>query len=325
MKKTLAVLTVFLLIISFCSCASPEPDKNNVDERLTGQSDERSTESKTVSHSEKVEKGANSGTADTYTGLKPLAKRDFTVTDPDNSRALSTKKVCHSFGVASGGKANDISVNFQKYFDEKKFDAVTLDTVTKEKVMYLTFDCGYENGYTMKILDTLKEKNVPAAFFCTLHEMKENPDIISRAIKDGHIVGNHTDTHPSMDELSRTKMAGELKAFDDYLREHFGYSAEYFRFPKGEYSDCALDLVSSLGYTSVFWSLAYSDWDLDNQKGADYATETVTYRFHPGAIILLHSVSPDNAAALGDIIDNARAEGYEFRALTQLPERDINY
>jgi len=323
MKKPLAVLTAILLTISLCSCTAA--DNNNVGERITDEKDIRTTQVSPASPDGKIVKGANTGTEDTYTGFKPLAKRSFNVTDPDNTRGLSTKKVCHSFGVASDGKANDISVNFQKYFDEKKFDAVTLDNVTDDKVMYLTFDCGYENGYTMKILDTLKEKNVPAAFFCTLHEMKENPDIIARAITDGHIVGNHTDTHPSMDELSRTRMAGELQAFDDYLREHFGYSAEYFRFPKGEYSDCALDLVSSLGYTSVFWSLAYSDWDLDNQKGAQYAADTVSARFHPGAVILLHSVSPDNAAALGEIIDRARSQGYEFRSLTQLPQRDINY
>lgn len=316
MKKLTALTLSILLLFSLTSC-----DKKSANEKVTGEKDNRPSVTQTQKKDEKVIKGANTGTDETFTGFKPLEKRNFTVSDPDNSRELSTKKIRHSFGVAKDGEANDISKNAQKYFDEKKFDAVTLDTVTKQKVMYLTFDCGYENGYTMKILDVLKEKNVPAAFFCTLHEMEQNPDIIARAINDGHIVGNHTNTHPSMDEISRTKMKDEIKAFDDYIREHFGYSALYFRFPKGEYSDCALDLVSSLGYTSVFWSLAYSDWDLDNQKGKDRAVETVSARFHPGAVILLHSISPDNAAALPEIIDKAREQGYEFRALTQLPER----
>lgn len=315
--KKLTVLTLsVLLLFSLTSC-----DKKSANEKVTGEKDNRPSVTEAEKKNEKVIKGANTGTDETFTGFKPLEKRNFTVSDPDNSRGLSTEKICHSFGAAKDGEANDISKNAQKYFDEKNFDAVTLDTVTKQKVMYLTFDCGYENGYTMKILDVLKEKNVPAAFFCTLHEMEQNSDIIARAINDGHIVGNHTNTHPSMDEISRTQMTDEIKAFDDYLREHFGYSALYFRFPKGEYSDCALDLVSSLGYTSVFWSLAYSDWDLDNQKGKDYAVETVSARFHPGAVILLHSISPDNAAALPEIIDKAREQGYEFRALTQLPER----
>ena len=316
MKKITALTLSVLLLFSLASC-----DKKSANEKVTGEKDNRPSVTQTQKKDKKVIKGANTGTDETFTGFKPLEKRNFTVSDPDNSRGLSTEKICHSFGVAKDGEANDISKNAQKYFDEKNFDAVTLDTVTKKKVMYLTFDCGYENGYTMKILDVLKEKNVPAAFFCTLHEMEQNPDIIARAINDGHIVGNHTNTHPSMDEISRTQMTDEIKAFDDYLREHFGYSALYFRFPKGEYSDCALDLVSSLGYTSVFWSLAYSDWDLDNQKGKDYAVETVSARFHPGAVILLHSISPDNAAALPEIIDKAREQGYEFRALTQLPER----
>lgn len=316
MKKLTALTLSILLLFSLTSC-----DKKSANEKVTGEKDNRPSVTQTQKKDEKVIKGANTGTDETFTGFKPLEKRNFTVSDPDNSRELSTKKIRHSFGVAKDGEANDISKNAQKYFDEKKFDAVTLDTVTKQKVMYLTFDCGYENGYTMKILDVLKEKNVPAAFFCTLHEMEQNPDIIARAINDGHIVGNHTNTHPSMDEISRTKMKDEIKAFDDYIREHFGYSALYFRFPKGEYSDCALDLVSSLGYTSVFWSLAYSDWDLDNQKGKGYAVETVSARFHPGAVILLHSISPDNAAALPEIIDKAREQGYEFRPLTQLPER----
>ena len=316
MKKFTALTLSVLLLFSLASC-----DKKSANEKVTGEKDNRTSVTEAEKKNEKVIKGANTGTDETFTGFKPLEKRNFTVSDPDNSRGLSTEKICHSFGVAKDGEANDISKNAQKYFDEKNFDAVTLDTVTKKKVMYLTFDCGYENGYTMKILDVLKEKNVPAAFFCTLHEMEQNPDIIARAINDGHIVGNHTNTHPSMDEISRMQMTDEIKAFDDYLREHFGYSALYFRFPKGEYSDCALDLVSSLGYTSVFWSLAYSDWDLDNQKGKDYAVETVSARFHPGAVILLHSISPDNAAALPEIIDKAREQGYEFRALTQLPER----
>lgn len=316
MKKFTALTLSILLLFSLASC-----DKKSANEKVTGEKDNRPSVTEAEKKNEKVIKGANTGTDETFTGFKPLGKRNFTVSDPDNSRGLSTEKICHSFGVAKDGEANDISKNAQKYFDEKNFDAVTLDTVTKKKVMYLTFDCGYENGYTMKILDVLKEKNVPAAFFCTLHEMEQNPDIIARAINDGHIVGNHTNTHPSMDEISRMQMTDEIKAFDDYLREHFGYSALYFRFPKGEYSDCALDLVSSLGYTSVFWSLAYSDWDLDNQKGKDYAVKTVSARFHPGAVILLHSISPDNAAALPEIIDKAREQGYEFRALTQLPER----
>lgn len=327
MKKILSVITVLIIILTFCSCS----DKNT-DVSLTpsGEDDIRTTESDTTeppSNTEAsyntasvIEYGDKTGTDKTLTGLEPLPLADFTIYDPDNTNGLSTEKISHSFGVASNETANEISVNSQKHFDESNFNALTLDMKTQEKVVYLTFDVGYDNGYTGMILDTLKEKNVVAAFFCTVDEMKSDPESIARMINDGHIVGNHTNTHPSMDELSRTEMMQEIKDFDDYIRTNFGYSAPYFRFPKGEYSDSALDLVGSLGYTSVFWSLAYADWDTSNQKGAQYALNTVTARIHPGAVILLHAVSSDNAQALGDIIDAVRDMGYEFRSLEDYPK-----
>lgn len=255
----------------------------------------------------------------TYTGLPALPLVEFKVTDPDNARGLSTEKHGYGFGVAKDGKPNQISVNNQAYFDNGGFNAVALDTKSTDKVLYLTFDCGYENGYTAKVLDILKVKGVTAAFFCTLPQIKSEPELTARMINEGHIVGNHSVTHPSFPEKSRLEMAQEIKGMDDYLRTNFGYSEPFFRFPMGEYSDCALDLVGSLGYKCVFWSLAYSDWDLSNQKGADYAFETVTSRLHPGAVILLHAVSPDNAEALGRIIDYAQEQGYTFKSLRDLP------
>lgn len=248
---------------------------------------------------------------------EPIAQTNskYSVSDPENSRKLSTEKKAHSYGVAKNGEANDISKNAQKYFETNNFNAFCLDTKSENKVLYLTFDCGYENGYTSKILDVLKEKNVNAAFFCTLPQVKENPDLIKRMIDEGHIVGNHSVTHPSFAEINRTQMADEIMTMDSYLRENFNYSEPYFRFPKGEYNENALDLVNSLGFKSVFWSLAYADWDLNSQKGADYAYKTVISRLHPGAVILLHSVSPDNANALGNIIDEAKRQGYTFSSL----------
>ena len=255
------------------------------------------------------------GDGKTYTGLPSLPLVQFKVEDPDNTRGLNNEKKGYGFGVAKDGKPHQISVNNQAYFDNGGFNALALDTKTQEKVLYLTFDCGYENGYTAKILDTLKEKDVPAAFFCTLPQVKDNPQIIARMINEGHIVGNHSVTHPSFPTISRMQMAEEIKTLDDYLRTNFGYSEPYFRYPMGEYSDNALELVNSLGYKCVFWSIAYGDYDLNNQKGKDYAFKTVTDRLHPGAVILLHAISPDNSAALGDIIDYARQQGYTFKSL----------
>lgn len=263
---------------------------------------------------EKVEDATNN-TSTTGNQERNIPETSVSPEPMVEGKSLSTEKIAHSYGVAKNGVANEISVNAQNFFEENNFNAFCLDTKSKDKVLYLTFDCGYENGYTSKILDVLKEKKVNAAFFCTLPQVKENPELIKRMIDEGNIVGNHSVTHPSFAEISTSQMTEEIKGMEEYLKENFNYCEPYFRFPMGEYSESALDLVGSLGYTSVFWSLAYADWDLNNQKGANYAYETVMSRIHPGAVILLHSVSPDNANALADIIDSARAQGYEFKSL----------
>lgn len=251
----------------------------------------------------------------TLTGYAPLEKVTYTASS--DTQNFSNAMKSHSHGPASGGEPHHTVVQFQKDFEP--FSAVTLDTVSEEKTLYLTFDCGYEyDNLTASVLDTLKEKNVPATFFCTLDHVESEPELITRMIKEGHIVGNHSATHPSFAEIDRTQMAKELEEFENYLRENYGYAAKYFRFPKGEYTESALDLVASLGYVSVFWSVAYNDWNTDNIQGKDYAVETVMSRLHDGAIILLHSVSHDNAEALPEIIDKAREEGYVFKALTEL-------
>lgn len=252
------------------------------------------------------------------TGRKILSPASFTVNDPQNTRGISNEKKEHSFGVAKNGIPHEISKSTQSYFESTGYKAVCYDTKAAEKVIYLTFDCGWENGYTDDVLDTLKEKKVPAAFFCTLVHIKKSPEIIARMIKEGHVVGNHSAKHPNFAEIDRQRMADEILECDNYLRENFGYTSSFFRFPEGCYTENALELVHSMGFTSVFWSSAYADWDVSKTKGKDYAFETVTSRLHPGAILLLHSVSPDNAAALGDIIDWARQNGYEFKALTEL-------
>ena len=287
--------------MSMCSCAAEMP--NDMTDVTTAENVAGKTKQKIAS---------------TYTGYPALEPVTLKCSDPENSRGLSTTKISHSYGVATGGKPHSISVESEKFFKSGNYKAITYDAESQGKVLYLTFDCGYDNGFTEKILDTLKEKNVKAAFFCTVDEMKSAPEVIARMIKEGHIVGNHSTTHPSFDEISRTEMTKEIQDCDNYLRSNFGYTAPYFRFPKGEYSECALELVGSLGYTSVFWSLSYADWDTKDQKGGDYAFEKVTSRLHPGAIILLHAVSSDNAAAMGRIIDYAEKQGYQFKTLNDL-------
>ena len=251
----------------------------------------------------------------TYTGKEKLPKLSIETPDPENEAGLSEKKTGYSFGVAKNSKAHNTSLNHQTFYDKNGYNALTVDTKTKEKVLYLTFDCGYELGYTSTILDILKEESVPAAFFCTLSQIKKHPELIARTIEEGHIVGNHSVSHPEFPSVSRTKMAEEILGVENYLREKFGYSSPYFRFPTGAYSDSSLDLVTKIGFRSVFWSVAYKDYDTKDQPGKEVAFKTVTDRLHSGAVILLHNVSLSNTEALRDIIDYAKENGYTFKSL----------
>ena len=260
----------------------------------------------------------------TFTGRDPLPAIDYIVGDPQNAKGLSTERFSFSYGVAKNGEPHHITVNNQSRFDGFGSNGLSWDNKTNKeeaKVLYLTFDCGYVYGdLTERILDTLKEKEVPAAFFCTLDFLEDAPALTSRMIAEGHIVGNHSVTHPSdCAALTREKMAWELLGVENYLRVNFGYSSKYFRFPTGAYSENALDVVNSVGYRSIFWSIAHADWDPKDQPGVEKSFNTVTSRLHPGAVILLHSTSPDNADILGRFIDFARSEGYEFRSLDDYP------
>nr|WP_312889295.1 delta-lactam-biosynthetic de-N-acetylase [Desertibacillus haloalkaliphilus] len=190
---------------------------------------------------------------------------------------------------------------------------------TSKKELYLTFDNGYENGYTKKVLDTLKEKDVPAAFFVTGHFLQTEQDLIHRMVDEGHIVGNHSYHHPSLPKVSDDRVKRELENLKKEFTEITGEKGmNYLRPPRGTFSERSLALTQELGYTNVFWSLAYKDWEIDKQKGAQYAYDRIMERIHPGAILLLHSVSQDNAEALAKVIDDCREQGYTFKSLDDL-------
>lgn len=195
-----------------------------------------------------------------------------------------------------------------------KYDAIFIKDNTQK--IYLTFDQGYENGYTSKILDVLKEKKVTAVFFVTYDYVKRNPELIKRIIDEGHVVGNHSYTHSSMPTLSLSKASIEITTLHDYVKEKFDYTMTLFRPPMGEFSERILALTQSHGYKSIFWSFAYVDWDTRRQMGADKAYKKVVSSLHNGAVYLLHAVSKDNAEILGSFIDEAVKEGYEFAKLS---------
>ncbi len=208
------------------------------------------------------------------------------------------------------------AVDFNERYS--KFNAVAMAKTEKvknnKKTIYLTFDQGYENGYTSKILDILKKKNVKATFFILQDYAERNPELVKRMIKEGHTVGNHSVSHPSMPKISIEEAKQEIMGLHNYVKEKFGYEMNEFRPPRGEFSERILQLVNDCGYKTVMWSFAYEDWDIDNQPDETKALEKVTNAKHNGAIYLLHSVSKTNTKILGRVIDNLKKDGYSFKA-----------
>ena len=184
-----------------------------------------------------------------------------------------------------------------------------------EKVIYLTFDEGYENGYTAPILDTLKQKGVSATFFITGAYLKSEPELVERMIDEGHTVGNHTVNHPNLPSISIAKRDSEIGGLHRQMEEKFGYTMYLMRPPEGVFSEQLLSQAQGMGYQTVLWSYAYKDWDVNNQMAPASALQKAVSALHPGAVYLLHAVSKTNAAMLGDLIDQARAKGYTFAIL----------
>ena len=181
--------------------------------------------------------------------------------------------------------------------------------------VYLTYDLGYENGYTAPVLDALKEKGAKGVFFVTMDYVKTAPELVRRIIDEGHVLGNHSVHHPSMPACSVEEAEQEILGLHDYVKENFGYEMTLFRFPRGEFSEKTLVQARDLGYASVFWSYAYVDWKTDAQPEVTASLAKLTKAAHPGAIYLLHTVSSTNAALMGDLIDNLRTAGYTIGLL----------
>jgi peptidoglycan-N-acetylmuramic acid deacetylase len=217
------------------------------------------------------------------------------------------------FKKAKNGQQADAGKTLEQILD--KHSAIYKGDSNK-KYLYLTFDNGYENGYTPKILDILKKEKVPAAFFVTGHYLDSEPDLVKRMANEGHIVGNHSWSHPDLTKVSDEKLKEEL--------EKVRYAAEvltgkkhmaYLRPPRGIFSERTMALAKDAGYTHVFWSLAYVDWYTDQQKGGQYAYDKIISQAFPGAIMLLHTVSKDNAEALEKVLQELKKQGYQFKSL----------
>lgn len=191
---------------------------------------------------------------------------------------------------------------------------------TNNKVIYLTFDCGYENGNTEAILDALKNHNAPATFFVVGNFLESEPDLIRRMVKEGHTVGNHTYHHPDMTQISsEEEFQKELTSVEELYQKVTGESMpKYYRPPQGKYSEDNLEMADNLGYRTFFWSLAYVDWYDDAQPTKEEAFEKLLSRIHPGAIVLLHNTSRTNAEILDELLGKWEDMGYTFLPLSNL-------
>ena len=315
MKKTklLALFLALCLLVSGCSFGKKEPEKNdNVIEREDNLSANIEITPEIPESSE-----SSSSEPEPEPETDPVIENDID----------SLEKLSPYFQEFANLKSEQIPWGPGTNFDETgkpiacvglqseygKWDAdFYRDGEEHRGKVYLTFDEGYENGYTPKILDVLKEKGVSAVFFVTLSYAKAEPELIQRMIDEGHVVGNHSARHPNMTQISMEQMYAEVADLHNYISENFGYDMYLFRPPEGAFSERSLALLQKMGYRTVCWSFAYADWDPKNQPEHQKAFERVTKSVHDGEVFLLHAVSETNTEILGDVIDYVRNEGFTF-------------
>lgn len=198
----------------------------------------------------------------------------------------------------------------------RDFEGISMGGKDSNKV-YLTFDCGYEAGYTEAILDALEENDVKATFFITGHYLNTASDLVKRMIEDGHIVGNHTVNHKCLPDISDNEIKDEVMKLHNAVYEKFGYEMKYFRPPRGEFSERVIKNVTDLGYTTVMWSSAYDDWDKEKQNREEYGKKKIIDNVHNGCVLLLHATSEDNSKILSDVIKEIKNMGYEFKSISE--------
>ncbi|SRR5690554_3021872 len=233
------------------------------------------------------------------------------------SNVVALSNESYGFGYKKKGDEQPPDLGFYGPLIEK-YNGLYMGDPNK-KVVYLTFDNGYEQGYTEQILDVLKEKHVPATFFLTGDYVDSVPDIVKRMADDGHLIGNHSNKHLDYTKNSDTTIRDDLHKLDEKIKKVTDQDhVMFFRPARGVFSERTLALTEELGYINVFWTVAFVDWHRDSQKGWEHSFRSVMDQVHPGAIVLLHSVSSDNAEALSHLIDELRKRGYEFGTLEDL-------
>ena len=229
-----------------------------------------------------------------------------------NAESVSTKKIEWGIKRNDNHEQPDLGSENRKVLEEN--NGIALGN-SESKAIYLTFDEGYEAGYTTQILKILKENDVKATFFLTAHYINTQEELVKQMIEDGHIIGNHTVNHKSMPSLTEEEIKKEVMDLHQSVYEKFGYEMKYIRPPKGEFSEKTIQVTNSLGYKTVMWSFAYEDWNEEKQPNEENAKEKILNNLHSGEIMLLHGNSKTNTNILDSIIKEAKNMGYEFKSL----------
>lgn len=295
MKK---IMIALVMIIALCGCSSTAEPNGSAPSAKPVDNLNISTEDKAPSSSEPLSAAQS---------LAPPSSAQSSLPTANEWSGLSTKKL--GWGQGYNVNSDNQPTGCIDYQSKYGHLGGVFITDAKDNIT-LTFDEGYENGYTAQILDTLKEKEVKAVFFVTYDYAKRNPDLIRRMINEGHTVGNHSYNHPSMPTLTDEKVKSEIQRLHDYVVDNFNYEMTLFRPPMGEFSEKTLAITKSLGYKSVFWSFAYVDYDTKKQPEKQAAFNRITKAAHSGGIYLLHAVSKTNAEIIGNVIDSLRGQGY---------------
>ena len=231
-----------------------------------------------------------------------------------SSKTISDKKI--EWGIKRGQNhlQPDLGTENKQIID--KYEGISMGN-NEKKYVYLTFDCGYEAGYTEKILEVLKQNDVKATFFITGHYLNSAPDLVKKMIDEGHIIGNHTADHICMPESTNDEIKEDVMELHTALYSKFGYEMKYIRPPKGEYSERTVEYTNTLGYKTVMWSFAYDDWDENKQGREEYGKSKILDNVHNGEVMLLHSTSKDNSNILDYCIKQIKNKGYEFKSLDE--------
>ena len=314
--KTAALVLCTALLITGCrkapnnvssenSAVSEQPAASSAVDNASSKMSSEETVTSTV-----PESSAESIVSSAPSKSEPTSK-PAPAADPEDKKFMQLDNTRHGYGPGnSRDDANRPTGAVAAQEKYAKYGAAFIAPPSNN--VYLTFDLGYENGYTSKILDTLAQKSAKGIFFVTMGYCRSAPEIVSRIINEGHILGNHSVSHKSLPSLSVEQMKKEIQGLHDYIKNTYGYEMFLFRPPMGEYSIRSLAVAQSLGYQTMNWSFAYKDWDTKNQPDETEARQKMLNDVHGGAIYLIHAVSKTNAAILGNVIDGIRDKGFEI-------------